>query len=108
MKNIEISVAKDFSPTPGGRFKSQGDHSGEEFRDDILRPKLDIAIRENITLVCNLDGCLGYPSSFLDESFGQLGREMKKKGIDILKYMTFISKDEPSLVENIQHYIRDN
>lgn len=108
MKNIEISVAKDFSPTPGGRFKSQGDHSGEEFRNDILRPKLDIAIRENITLICNLDGCLGYPSSFLDESFGQLGREMKKKGIDILKYMTFISKDEPSLVENIQHYIRDN
>ena len=108
MKNIEISVAKDFSPAPGGRFKSHGDHSGEEFRDDILRPKLDIAIRENITLICNLDGCLGYPSSFLDESFGQLGREMKKKGIDILKYMTFISKDEPSLVENIQHYIRDN
>lgn len=31
MKNIEISVAKDFSPAPGGRFKSQGDHSGEEF-----------------------------------------------------------------------------
>ena len=108
MKNIEISVAKDFSPAPGGRFKSQGDHSGEEFRDDILRPKLDVAIRENITLICNLDGCLGYPSSFLDESFGQLGREMKKKGIDILKYMTFISKDEPSFVENIQHYIRDN
>ena len=31
-----------------------------------------------------------------------------QEGIDILKYMTFISKDEPSLVEDIKHYVRDD
>lgn len=108
MKNIELSVAKNFSPIPGGRFREQGEHSGEEFRDDILRPKLELAIRNNIKIICDLDGCLGYPSSFLDESFGQIGRELRGKGIDILKYIVFISKDEPTLVKDIQRYISGN
>ena len=105
MKTYEISIANDFSPILGGRFKTQGKFSGEEFRETILEPKVKKAIEEKAKIICNLDGCLGYPSSFLDESFGKLGRELKTQGINLLDYLNFISEDEPSLPKDIKSYI---
>ncbi len=65
-----IFVAKEFSETPGGRFRSDGPKSGESFREDILYPKLQSSDRVEV----NLDDTLGYGSSFLEESFGGLVR----------------------------------
>ena len=31
-----INIANDFSVFPGGRYRSDGEFSGEEFRDNIL------------------------------------------------------------------------
>ena len=36
---ITLSIAREFSPTPGPRFENEGSHSGQEFREKLLRPK---------------------------------------------------------------------
>lgn len=65
-----IEIAKDFSKTPAGRYRSDGPASGERFREDFLVPKLKI----DPVVVILLDGAAGYPSSFLEEAFGGLIR----------------------------------
>lgn len=104
MEYIRISVAHDFTKTPGGRFKKEGDFSGEEFRDKILNPAYSRAVKEKMIIRVDLDGCMGYPSSFLDESFGGLARMYKNE--DVLNHFEFISEDQPGLVEEIQNMMR--
>jgi hypothetical protein len=69
-----IRLASDFTVAPGGRIKSLGPHSGEAFREDLLRP----ALQAHDVVVVNLDGALGLPSSFLDEAFRPLKVEYHK------------------------------
>lgn len=99
-----IKISTDFSETPGARLRSEGKFSGEEFRDDILRGKYEIAKAANEKLVINLDGGYGYPTSFLEEAFGGLARQYSPS--EVLTVLEFISNDEPSLVEEIKNYIR--
>ena len=73
---MKINVAKDFSTCPGGRLKSSGAFSAEEFRDEILVPKFQEAIKQNDNLEIDLSGSSGYASSFLEESFGGLVRSV--------------------------------
>ena len=40
MNLINLSIARDFSITPGGRKASEGKYSGEEFRKNFLEPNL--------------------------------------------------------------------
>jgi hypothetical protein len=56
--------------TPGGRFRSEGNWSGEEFREVLLTPK----ITAGDDIVVDLDGPLGFTTSFLEEVFGGLVR----------------------------------
>lgn len=63
-KMITINIANEYTKTPGGRFKSEGDFSGEDFRDSILIPKYLEAVKQNQLLCINLDGGYGYGSSF--------------------------------------------
>lgn len=64
-----IYIGKDFFDDPSGRYYTDGDGSGEEFREEVLKPllskleKLEINIDENVE---------GYGSSFLVEAFGGL------------------------------------
>lgn len=66
-----ITLVDGFTNAPGGRYRWQGDHSGEEFREDVLLP----AFEESQQVVIDLNGALGLPSSFLDEAFGELLRK---------------------------------
>ena len=65
---------KDYAVAPGGRYRKDGPFSGEQFRDDILVPKLLAAADRNEEVVVELDGVAGYGSSFLEEVFGGLIR----------------------------------
>lgn len=67
-------IAKEFSETPGGRFRKHGPYSGEEFRDDVLCGLLRKAVASDEKLAVVLDGTGGYGSSFLEEAFGGLIR----------------------------------
>lgn len=103
---VSISVADDFSKTPGSRYPSEGDHSGQDFRSKLLYPKLREAIASNGKLVVDLDRTSGFGTSFLEESFGGLVRENGISVAQIERCMEFISEEEPSLIEEVMHYIK--
>jgi hypothetical protein len=87
-----FSVALQFSKYPGGRFKSDGPYSGEQFREEVLKPLLDKCAH----LTINLSGANGYGASFLDESFGELGKIF---GEDVCRRrLTLIADDDPTLI----------
>ena len=66
-----ISLAKDFTSTPGGRSRVMGPGSGEEFRAKLVR---EFKKHPNEVIEVILDGAEGYGSSFLEEAFGGLIR----------------------------------
>jgi len=79
-KDIIISIARNFSKYPAGRYRTDGKASGEAFREDQLVP----ALRKGVTVSVVFDGIAGCGSSFLDEAFGGLVRdaEMDKAFLD--------------------------
>jgi len=71
---IKINVAKQFSKTPFGRYRTDGDFSAERFRDELLKP----VMRENPEVKIEIDFtgvAFGMGSSFLEEIFGGLVRD---------------------------------
>mgnify|MGYP003300189626 CR=1 FL=1 len=78
-QNLKINIAKDFSKFLGGRWRNIGKFSGEEFYEEKLRPMYIAAVKLGVKLDIYLDGTKGYPSSFLDQSFGELAR---KEGVE--------------------------
>jgi hypothetical protein len=85
-----IEIAKEFSTTPGGRFRIMGPDSGEEFRDRLKR-ELDKTPAETVTVI--LDGVEGYGSSFLEEAFGGLIRNRLVPAAEALRRVRVIAKD---------------
>lgn len=102
---IKINICKDFSETPGARYRVEGPFSGEEFRETLLIPTYTQAVEGGKKIIIELDGGYGYPTSFLEEAFGGLARIYDAK--EILSTLSFISDDEPSLVEEIVSYIKN-
>jgi hypothetical protein len=96
-----INVAKDFSRYPYGRLRQYSETSGEAFREDILIP----ALKESELITVVLDGTEGYGSSFLDEAFANLIRKNGFKKEDVLRRISFKSKDDPTLITEILSYI---
>lgn len=102
---MRISVAQEFSPTPGPRYREEGDFSGEEFLEKLLKPKYDEAVAAREILEVDLDGAEGYATSFLEAAFGGLA---KMYGVDeVLKNIQLRCEDEPYLVLEIQKYIKE-
>jgi hypothetical protein len=71
---MSISIAKDFSDVPAGRYLTDGDYTGERFRDDFLIPALKKASKD-CPVVVDINDVEGYGSSFLEEAFGGLIRK---------------------------------
>lgn len=101
-----IKICDDFTDAPGPRFIKQGDYSGEQFRENLLIPKFDEAVKKNEKLTIDFDGTFGYPTSFLEEAFGGL-KEKYDKDL-ILNTLVFISNDEPGLIDEVKGYITSN
>lgn len=101
---IRIKISAEFTDAPGGRHRKDGAFSGEEFRETLLKPRYLEAKQKNDRLFIDLDDCYGYATSFLEEAFGGLAREMGT--YKILDIMDFKSEDEPELVEMIKKYVR--
>lgn len=105
-KFIILNIAKEFSKYPGPRFRTEGNHSGEVFREEILEKKFLSALEEHKKLLVDLDGGAGYGTSFLEESFGGLTRKHKDIQL-ILDNIEFISLEEPYLIDDIIEYIKN-
>ncbi len=94
-RNCTFNIAEEFSRFPGGRLRDHGPFSGEEFREDKLIPLFN----ECDTLTIDLTGAVTYGASFLDESFGELG---KLYGFEAVKSkLILIANDDPMLVGTI-------
>lgn len=74
MKELTINISKDFSKYIGGREERISQFSGEEFKRDFLEKNY----REYDRIHVELDGVLGYPWDFLDETFGGMARKYGK------------------------------
>lgn len=104
-QKIKIAV-RDFSETPGPREKVQGDFSAELFVETVLDSEFKkMDVDANLKMEINLDGTLGYGTSFLEEVFGGTAR---KKGVNFVRErLDVISEEEPWLKDEIKTYVDD-
>ena len=99
---ITVSVAKDFTRFPAGRYKRNGETSGEAFRERFLEEP----IRRGEHVTVEFDGTVGYGSSFLEEAFGGIVRSLKVSAEFVLEHLTLQTSD-PSLRDEVREYILD-
>ena len=90
---LRINIAEEFSPVPIGRYRDDGEKSGEAFREDILYPRIQVALEKQEILEIDLTGMYGLASSFLEEAFGGLVREKGLNSDDILRTIKFLSEE---------------
>ena len=102
---IDINVATEFTVFPGPRKRTEGEFSGEQFLDELLRPRFIAARDSQSALSVNLDGAAGYPTSFLEEAFGGLAREFGSE--DVKRVLEIVCTDEPYLVDQIWKYVAE-
>jgi hypothetical protein len=100
MAEVNLNV-RDYSKDPFGRYKTDGEGNGEEYRIDYLVPEL----KKGNILIINLDGINDeYGSSFLVEAFANLIRKEGFKYEDIKSRVKFESKNTDWL-EEIDYYL---
>jgi len=87
---------KDFSETPGGRYRDDGPASAQEFREDVLVPALQSNADE---VEVDLSGVEGFACSFLEEAFGGAVREL---GLEEVKSKISFVTSEPGIFNDIE------
>jgi len=105
-----INIGKDFSPDPAGRFRSDGPGSGEAFREDLLKKKLNTLQNNEKLLIILDDGVEGYGSSFLTEAFAGMVKYGYIKGEDLLNKIEFSysCEDFEFYKKRIVQYIKES
>lgn len=81
----------EYTKYPFYRYRSHGQHSAEEFRNDWLAP----ALEKNYEVVLDLNDVTGFPASWTEEVFGGLIRshgytvnELRKRlNIDVKDFL---------------------
>ena len=111
----KLDVAKEFTPTPIGRYRADGSRSGEVFREDILRPALRAAAQTGEVLEIDFSGMVGFNPSFLEEGFAGLirnpdpstGKKMTAKEIhEKIIFGSKVNYHKP-YIEKLKKYILD-
>jgi hypothetical protein len=91
-------VADRFTPDIGGRFRSDGEFSGEEFREAVVLPLVREALETGRSIRFNFDGVTGMPTSFLEEAFGGLFRLHRDLPTErVLQLVKIEAPDTPKL-----------
>lgn len=98
-----IQVASDFALLPAGRYKTDGSHTGEHFREKLN----DLLGQSNEPIEVNFDGVLGVGSSFLEEAFAGLIRAGMLKKQDFDSRILVIANDNPEITEKIHRYVQE-
>lgn len=88
---IIINIPKDFYDAPSSRFRSDWEHSWQEFYEDYLSKTIDdIVWGKKLKII--LDWAWWYGPSFLSQAFWTLRIELEKKGINIWNAVEFEAK----------------
>ena len=98
-RTIYISIVKNYTTTPGGRYAKEGPFSGEDFFNQILYPAYLQAKFTQKNIIIDLDDCIGYPSSFITGSFGLLLEKFPKQ--EVFSILKFTSQKDPALPDKI-------
>lgn len=101
---MDYFIANEYTDAPGGRFIVDGPYSGEDFRENILKPMIS-QLKKNERIHLIFDGAYGYATSFLEEAFGGLARQLGCTQTMDLFYLE--SNDEPEIIERVIQYIKD-
>jgi hypothetical protein len=108
MNIIIIKIAEVFTKFPGTRFRKEGKHSGEEFYEDILKPKLnELWDDPDKALLIDFDGTLGFPSSFISQVILYVKKDFEDIEV-IKKKLKFKTDDEPLLQDFIAEKIKED
>jgi hypothetical protein len=103
----KLNIGKDFSPDPAGRFYTDGDASGEQFREEVLKD-LVLGLTSGDFLDITLDdGVDSYGSSFLNEAFAGMVKYGYIQGGEFLKRIrfTYTNNDFSFYEAKIKQYI---
>lgn len=94
--NIPLKITsiwvRDYFKTPGGK------EDGEIFYQTVLKPVFERTTPYS-RIHIDLDGCYGYPSSFLDAVFGNLCFDFGLQ--KVIQRTIIVSNDQPGLIDYI-------
>ncbi|EHR6401698.1 STAS-like domain-containing protein [Vibrio parahaemolyticus] len=93
--NKTINVVDEFHPRPKWRYRHEGDGSGQEFREDVLRQ----ALKDFDSVHVDLSGYNRYGPSFISEAFGGLIRDEGFSLAYLKQHLTIEHKQLPSIPE---------
>lgn len=105
----KLNIGKEFSKDPAGRYYTDGEGSGEEFREKFLLPNLK-KLKPNEVLEIILDDEVeGYGSSFLVEGFAGIVKFGYLQSNEVLKKidLKFSDPDFEFYKEKIIQYIKE-
>ena len=100
LRRRHIKLA-DFTTTPGPRYRSDGEFSGQQWREDHLAPAVEAASQELCFLEVDLDGVDGFATSFVEEAFGGLVRDGTIDVGSLVALLEIKCDDEPGIVKRI-------
>jgi hypothetical protein len=100
-----IKIAEEYTSAPGPRTREQGEYSGQQFREEMLKPAYEEAKANNEKLTVDLDGSYGYVTAFLEEAFGGLQKDYPDD--NILETIIIVSEEQPGRKDRINIYIKE-
>jgi len=99
MNVIKYNFAKEFTKYPGGRYKTLGDFSGEQFREEVLE---NIFKSDDTIIELDTSGVVtSFTPSFLDEAFGEMARRYGVK-----KFKEKVKFLDKKLEEKLEEYLQ--
>lgn len=104
-----LNIGTEFSANPSGRYYSDKSPSGEQFREEMLRPRIAaLAPDEKLEIILD-DGVEGYGSSFLVEGFAGMVRYGYMRNQELLSAIEikFTDPDFEFYKKKIIEYIRE-
>lgn len=104
MKENYIKVT-DFTILPGARHRNDGDGSADQFFEEYIEEELKKALLDKKDKVyIDLDGTLGYASSFVSQLAERIKNTCKKKRI-VRKKVVIKSNDDPWQKDRFWHEV---
>lgn len=100
-----IKISTDFTDTPGARYYTDGEFSGQEFYEKVLCIKFKQCKDGKEKLTVDFDGCYGFAPSFLSESFGRLSDDFGKEYV--LQNLCMISNQDPLIPIQVKNVIEN-
>ena len=98
----KILNVRDYTLDPFGRYRTDGDGNGEEYRVDYIVPELKLGNK----LIINLDGIDEFGSSFLVEAFANLIRK-EDFTYEYIKKMVIFECEDKEVINEIQYYLNE-